>query len=143
MSNLPTGVQPGYPHSTWTVNELCDLIQEVLTSSANNVFAGAVGATTLAETPQIVTPLTGFTNTIANGVSVYLMTPAGTLATGTLTMPAAPVANQFVTIMSSHTITALTLNANTNQTISNAPTALTANTSVQFFFNGTNWYRVF
>lgn len=47
MSNLPSGVQPGFPHSVWTVNELVDLIQSVLSGSSSNSFAGSVAASTL------------------------------------------------------------------------------------------------
>jgi hypothetical protein len=95
------------------------------------------------------TPLTAFTITVPNGVSRLLLTPAGTLATGTITLPANPVDGQEVCLYSTQTQTALTLSANTGQTISNAITAMTANTRYCYDYAGTtanaataaNWYR--
>ena len=95
------------------------------------------------------TPVTAFSITVGAGVSRLMLTPAGTLATGTITLPAAPVDGQEVCIFDTQTQTALTLSANTGQTISNAVTALTANTRVCYVYAGTtanagtaaNWYR--
>lgn len=155
-SGIPTGYSSGYPDSVWSVAKLVALISAVLTSSSGNAFNGTVGATTPAAgsfttltntgaqvdaSTVVVTPTTGFTNTVSNGVSRYLMTPAGTLATGTLTFPAVPVANQVLTVMSTQTVTTLTLSGNSGFTISNAPTTIAANTAIAFYFRGTNWYR--
>lgn len=88
-------------------------------------------------------PLTGFTITIADGVTCYVINPAGTLATGTFTMPANPQEGQLLTIGSTQTQTAVTLTANTGQTFAvAAPTALTAGISVMFRYLATVWYRV-
>ena len=57
-------------------------------------------------TIERVVPTTGFNNTISNTTVYYLVEPAGTLATGTIKMPAAPVDQQVVNIMSTQTITA-------------------------------------
>lgn len=91
----------------------------------------------------VAVPVTGFTTTIANGVSTYIMNPAGTLAAGTLTMPAAPIQGQAVKIMTAATITSFTLSANTSQTIGGAPTAASfaANQALNYIYSGTNWYR--
>lgn len=96
------------------------------------------------------TPLTGFSITVPNGVSNLLLTPAGTLATGTITLPSAPVDGQMVCIFDTQTQTAVTIAANTGQTINGtALTALTANTRYCYVFAGTTtnagtanaWYR--
>src|SRR6185437_13601057 len=57
-----------------------------------------------------VSPLTGASVVIPNNVSNYLITPAGTIAALTVTMPSAPTDGQVVRISSSQTVTALTLN---------------------------------
>ena len=74
-------------------------------------------------------PLTGFTITAPNPntATFLLLNPAGTLATGTLTMPSAPSDGGSFCVMSTQTQTALTVNANTGQTMGGAAvTALTA-----------------
>jgi hypothetical protein len=79
-----------------------------------------------------VSPLTGTSVVIPNNVSNYLITPAGTIAALTVTMPSAPTDGQVVHINSSATVTALTLNGASGQTISNAPTAITISTTVAY-----------
>ena len=66
---------------------------------------------------QVLT--TGFTYTFASGTTTLIANPAGTLATGTITMPAAPADGMVITVTSTQPITALTVNANTGQTINN------------------------
>lgn len=82
--------------------------------------------------------------TIPNGCSWECLTPAGTIASFTTTMPAAPIDKQEVWISTTQTITTWTLNPNTGQTINGAPTTLGANTSVQFRYNlaTTTWFRM-
>lgn len=89
-------------------------------------------------------PVTGFTYTIPAGVVGTAFTPAGTLATGTVTMPANPVDGMTINLSSSQTITALTLNANTGQSILNALTTLSAGGSAAYLYRASNttWYRV-
>jgi hypothetical protein len=64
---------------------------------------------------QVLT--TGFSYTFAAGTQLLLAVPAGTLATGTVTMPSTPADGMNVTITSTQQITALTVNANTGQSI--------------------------
>jgi hypothetical protein len=71
-------------------------------------------------------PTTGFSYTFAAGITNLIMNPAGTLATGTITMPASPADGMTITFSSTQTITALTVNGNTGQIIVGAPTTLTA-----------------
>lgn len=87
-------------------------------------------------------PTTGFSYTFAAGVNVLVMNPAGTLATGTITMPASPADGMTITFSSTKTITALTVNANTGQSIVGAPTVLPANQAGAYVYrlSNTTWY---
>ena len=95
-------------------------------------------------TIEYVTPTTGFSNTIANTTTNYIVEPAGTLATGTITMPASPVNGQRVTIASKTAITALTHSPNSGQTLNGALTTIAANGFGTWIYRTTNtsWYRV-
>ena len=86
---------------------------------------------------------TGFSYTFAAGTTNLVMNPAGTLATGTITMPAAPSDGMTITFSSSQIITALTVNANTGQSIVGAPTSLTAGGAATFLYrlSNTTWYN--
>jgi hypothetical protein len=89
------------------------------------------------------TPTTGFSITIGDTSELHL-TPAGTLAAGTLTMPSAPVDGQTVTISTTQTITALTHNPNSGQTLLGALTTLAANGFATYRYRAstTTWRRV-
>lgn len=87
-------------------------------------------------------PTTGFSYTFAAGTTVLVMNPAGTLATGTITMPAAPADGMVITVTSTQPITALTVNANTGQTINNGGTlGLQAGGTLAYMYNlaNTKW----
>ena len=79
-------------------------------------------------------PLTAFSITPPNLTSLLYLNPAGTLATGTLTMEAVASDGQKFCVEDSQTQTAITISANTGQTLTSGtyglatPTALTANT---------------
>ena len=92
----------------------------------------------------VQTPTTGFSITIGNATTTTLLTPAGTLASGTITMPAAPVDGQIVRVLSSHTVTALTVSPNTSQSVSGAPTMITSTTPFSMIYDlaSTTWYRM-
>jgi hypothetical protein len=87
---------------------------------------------------QVLT--TGFTYTFAAGTQVLVMNPAGTLATGTVTMPAAPVDGMTITFSSSQQITALTMAGN-GASLVGAVTFLPAKTGVTYVYRatGTTW----
>lgn len=90
-------------------------------------------------------PTTGFSYTFAAGTQVLVMNPAGTLATGTITMPSSPADGMTITFSSTEQITALTLSGNTGQTIGGTQvTLLPANSAVQFIYrlSTTTWYRI-
>ena len=90
------------------------------------------------------TPTTGFSYTFASGVQTLVMNPAGTLATRTITMPAAPADGMTVRFSSSQIITALTVSANSGQSIVAAVTSLVLGGSAQYIYRATNttWYRI-
>ena len=89
---------------------------------------------------QVLT--TAFSYTFAAGTQILVINPAGTLATGTITMPAAPADGMTITFSSTQTITALTVNANTGQSIVGAPTVLPARQAGAYIYrlSNTTWY---
>jgi hypothetical protein len=86
---------------------------------------------------------TGFTYTFAAGTQTLVINPAGTLATGTITMPAAPADGMVITFSSSQIITALTVSANSGQSIVSAVTTLAAGGGAKYIYclANTTWYR--
>ena len=91
-------------------------------------------------------PSTGFSITIGAGVKTLILNPAGTLTSGTVVMPAAPVDGQEIRICTDHIITTLTVNANSGQSLANAfATTLAAGTGIGYIYNlsGTTWYRLY
>lgn len=90
---------------------------------------------------QVLT--TGFSYTFASGITTLIAAPAGTLATGTITMPGSPADGMVVTITTTQEITALTVNANTGQSIVNAVTTLAAGGGAKYIYRlaNTTWYR--
>ena len=88
---------------------------------------------------QVLT--TGFSYTFAAGTQVLVINPAGTLATGTITMPAAPVDGMTITFSSSQQITALTMAGN-GASLVGAVTFLPAKTGVTYVYRttGATWY---
>ena len=100
------------------------------------------GSNGLLQNYDYQTPLTGFTYTFTTYITLF-MVPAGTLATGTVTMSATPVDGTMVTITSTQQITALTINANTGQSIiGGGAVQLNANTSRTYMYRlaNTTWY---
>lgn len=85
---------------------------------------------------------TGFSYTFAAGTTVLVINPAGTLATGTITMPASPADGMTISFSSTKQITALTLSGNTGQTVVSAVTFLPANQATTYVYrlSNTSWY---
>ena len=85
---------------------------------------------------------TGFSYTFAAGTTNLVMNPAGTLATGTITMPAAPADGMTITFSSTQAITALTVAGNTGQSIVGNPTSMSAGgaTTLVYRLSNTTWY---
>ena len=96
------------------------------------------------KTIESVTPTAGTTITISDTTRYYVMTPAGTLATLTVKMPANPVDGQEVWITSTQILTALTHQANTGQTLRAALTTLAVDGRGGWVYklSNTTWYRI-
>ena len=88
------------------------------------------------------TPTTGFSYTFAAGTQTLIANPAGTLATGTITMPAAPADGMVITVQSTQQITALTIQGNTGQSLVGGAITMRANQPESFVYRLTNttWY---
>jgi hypothetical protein len=87
-------------------------------------------------------PTTGFSYTFAAGTQTLVMNPAGTLATGTITMPAAPSDGMTITFSTTKQITALTLNGGGGQTIIGGINSMAPNQAVSFMYRlaNTTWF---
>jgi hypothetical protein len=90
------------------------------------------------------TPSTGFSITLGNNTYTTILDPAGTLATGTITMPSAPIDGQMVQFSCSQIVTALTVSANAGQSIKDAPTTVAAGGGFRYLYKSSNttWYRL-
>jgi len=88
------------------------------------------------------TPVTGFTMTLDNRDTKVILKPAGTLATGTITMAPTPRDRQVVEIRSSQTVTTLTISPNSGQSVAGAPTTIPAGGMISAYFRSadTTWY---
>lgn len=89
---------------------------------------------------QVLT--TGFSYTFAAGTTTLIANPAGTLATGTITMPVAPADGMVITIQSTQQITALTVQGNTGQSFVAGAITMRANQPESFIYrlSNTTWY---
>jgi hypothetical protein len=121
----------------------------VQASTAVSITGGTITGVTInggtdVEKIEYNAPVTGFSYTIANATNDLILKPAGTLATGAVTMPATPVDGQVVRLSSTQIITALTVSANAGQTISAPVTTITANGYASWIYRltDTNWYRI-
>lgn len=92
---------------------------------------------------SVLTPVTGFSTTFPNYTNTLILTPAGTLSTGTIIMPALLFDGQIIAITTSQTVTTLTLTANSGQTIVGTATTITAATPLKFIYRASNatFYR--
>jgi len=106
---------------------------------SNVTFAGTIH---IPENTRIVAATGGATELFRNNAWANLV-PAGTIAAYGIIMPTAARHGQTVVITTTQTITALTINPNTGQTVRGSqPNALTANTSVSYRYDGTTaaWF---
>jgi len=89
-------------------------------------------------------PTTGFSYTFAAGTTVLILQPAGTLATGTITMPAAPADGMTITVESTQQVTALTMSGN-GGTVVGPAIQLIPNQPLSWVYRLTNtsWYPLF
>jgi hypothetical protein len=91
-----------------------------------------ITATTTNLVPQYATPTAGQTVT-SNGSSLLILNPAATLATLTVVFPSAPKNGQYLTLFSTHIVTALTVTS--VKSLYNGPSALAANAKHEFVFS--------
>ena len=91
---------------------------------------------------QVLT--TGFSYTFASGITTLIAQPAGTLATGTITMPGTPADGMVITIESTQQVTAVTVAGNSGQTLTGAPSQLIPNQPLSFVYrqSNTTWYAM-
>lgn len=121
-----------------------DAIQDVPRGapSTNNFYAtpGQISGVT---SYLYEVPLTGFSYTFANNQDLFVLNPAGTLATGSITFAPNPSDGQRESVVSTQAVTAETFTANTGQYVVGAPTALVAGTTVTFTYVATTatWYK--
>lgn len=88
---------------------------------------------------RVTTYASGASLTISNGVDFVSMLVNATRATGTIILPAAPTDGQEVAITGELTITALTFQANSGQTLlGTAPTSLTPLTPIRYVYDATS-----
>lgn len=90
-------------------------------------------------------PLTGFTLALTPLQSAVSLNPAGTIAAGTVTLPATTVDGKVASIFTSNTITALTINTTNSATFVPAVvTTLTAGSTVSYVYDKANnqWHRI-
>ena len=87
---------------------------------------------------------TGFSYTFASGITTLIAQPAGTLATGTITMPGSPADGMVITIESTQQVTAVTVQGNSGQTLTGAPSQLIPNQPLSFVYrqSNTTWYAM-
>ena len=137
---VPIFVQSQGDTYAGAMTTLAAFIQTLITSTDNKVT-------------QYAAPSATAFNVVINGSglpaynsSVWLvLTPTGTLAAGTITLP--PVATaadkQEVLVNSTQAVTALTIAGN-GATVTGAPTTLAANSFFKLRFEGVTdtWYRV-
>lgn len=87
-------------------------------------------------------PSSGFSATIPNGIRYYIIGNAALLAAGTLTMPAAPVDGQRVTITSRSGITLFAINANAGQALYGGLASLAGFATWIYRASDSSWYRI-
>lgn len=123
-----------------------DLVQVIPQGqpSAQSVYASP-GSIAGVEAYSYQIPLTAFAITVPAHVDFLYLNPAGTLATGALTMEPTPSDGQRFCLQDTQTQTAITVSANTGQSLGGiaAPTALVANTRYCWFYNRplASWIR--
>jgi hypothetical protein len=85
----------------------------------------------------------GFTETFGASDDAIILYHAGTIGSGTVTMPASPLDGQVVHISLAMTVTNLTVSANAGQTLLGSPTTGGVSTPCAFVYRAANttWYR--
>jgi hypothetical protein len=143
ITGFTTPGDGGQGHFFWSSSSLgpSDGVNVILPSGS---LSGAWVRITSVTFYSYQAPVTGFSITIPNTATQLILNPAGTLATGLVTMPPAPYDGQRVGIASSQTITALSMSASPGQTLLGALTTIAPNTGFawQWVAAASTWFRV-
>ena len=129
----------GYPQvaqddQAFTAGQLLAFVQANLTSNlalAQQFASPSATAFNVAIVSLAVTPNTWL-----------ILTPTGTFAAGTITLPANPIDGQIVSVNCTQIVTTLTVAGN-GRTVTGAPTTLAANAFFELRYSATlsGWYR--
>lgn len=129
----PFGGDTGHP-SQIAISTMIDEVSAAQNLAIPNRFAANFGTNT---------PTTGFSYAIPANQAFTELTPAGTLATGTVTLPSVFPQGERLEIFSTQAISALTITAPGGLSIVGAAvTALAANTALAYRLVGTSFCRV-
>ena len=118
--------------------------QSVSITALSAYIIGLVGGSNGIVTQYASPNATGFTVNLGQNLATWLLlTPLAGYAAGTLVLPASPVNQQRITVNSTQSITALTVNGNGN-TVNGAPTTLAANAFFTLQYDAVldSWYRI-
>lgn len=87
-------------------------------------------------------PITGFSYSALDLTGALILNPAGTLATGTVTMPPNPLNGQLFDIKSTMTITALTLTPAAGQSVVGSPGTIALGDTIEAIYRAADstWY---
>ena len=120
------GGKVAVPWVMW-LGALYDIVRKIVS------YAGTVS----------VVPVTGFSITVADGVTVLTLRPAGVLASGMITLPRNPLDGQTFECSTTQTITLLTITANTGQTVMGAAAYLEWRAGFSYYYNTatSTWFR--
>jgi hypothetical protein len=89
--------------------------------------------------PIQYTPSSGNVVVIPSGATRAYITPSATLAALTIKLPPGPTPGQEVSIVSTQTVTALTMQTAAGGAVAGSPTALVINTEVLMRYAGGAW----
>lgn len=122
-------------------------VADIVAGADGNILQRVAGALVFAPPVKgaysLQTPLTGFSITIGAGIQSLVLNPSGTLAAGTIILPATPGDNWLVRVSTSQTISSLAVNGSGGDTVLNAPTTITAAAGFSYLYilSLTTWFR--
>jgi hypothetical protein len=130
--SFPHGGDSGHP-----THKFLKLIDEA--TSTQNLATMADFANTFAE----IVPTSDFAYTVPPNQAFTALNPAGPLVAGAITLPAVFPQGGRLEIFTTQTVAALTVTAESPQTIVGTPVhTIAANATIAYRFIGMNWCRV-
>lgn len=134
-----TGVSSATLYPVWNDSDTQAVTGALLLAwlQANLTFTAAKPA------QQFSAPTTGATVVVETGDTWLLVTPAGTLAALTITLPTDRTDGEIVRVISTQILTALTVGG-AGTSVAGAPTTLAANGFFEMAYSATlnSWFRV-